>query len=136
MTRGRAHRRATLCVAVFQLALSLGLGLVVCRTANGHVAIESALEDCCPGDALPESSRSLAPRSDCDGCTDTPLRQMGLQRTAASGRETVPAPELFSLGDPLSRCDPAAFALGVTRPDRAVAPPLALRARRSIVLLV
>jgi hypothetical protein len=137
MIRGNAHRRAAVFVAAFHLALSFGLGinLVVCRSGNGHVAVESALEDCCPGYGLPERNQSLVPTSDCDGCTDTPLLQPVLQRNASSDREMVPAPELFSLGS-LPSVRPGPSTVGVMLADGATIPTVALSTRRSIVLLV
>ena len=138
MARGKACRRAALVVAAFHLAVCFGLGinLVVCRSGNGHVAVESALEDCCPSYGPSERSPSLVPASDCDGCTDTPLLQPVLQRTATSDREMVPPPELFSLGSPLPSVRPGPSTVGVTLADGATVPTVALSARRSIVLLV
>ena len=124
-----------MCIAAFQLAMSFGLGLVVCHASNGHVAIESALEDCCPSGSLPESSRTLAPASDCDGCTDTPLRQAVLQRNASFEREMVAPPELFSLGVRFPSFG-AVPSVAVTRAVGAPAAPLTLGARRSVVLRV
>ena len=138
MSRGNAHRRAALFVAAFHIAVGFGLGsnLVVCRSGNGHVAVESALEDCCPSYGPSERSPSLVPASDCDGCTDTPLLQPVLQPNATSDRGMVPPPELFSLGTPLPSVRPGPSTVGVMLADGATVRTVALSTRRSIVLLV
>lgn len=137
MIRRTAHSRTVLLVAALQLGLSFGLvlNLVVCRSASGHVAIESALTDCCTNDPLSEPSRSLLPSSECDGCTDTPLLQTVLQRDSGSNRGLLPPPRLLSVGSPLPTLRPAPPTVAV-RSANGAPPALALSAHRSVVLLV
>lgn len=137
MTRGQAHSRVAFLVAAFQLALSFGLGLnlVVCRSATGHVAVESALNYCCTSHAQPEPSRSLLPDSECDGCTDTPLLQAVIQRDTTSSRGLLSPPQLLCVDRSPPNLGLAPFTLGV-RPADSALPDAALSAHRSVVLLV
>lgn len=139
MIRGKTHSRAALFFAAIQLALGFGLSLnlVLCHSANGHVAIESAFaDDCCTSYALPEPGSSLLPSSDCGGCTDTPLLEAVLQRAAASDRGILPPPQLVSLGFCLPSLGLAPSIVSVRPAEGALLPAVALSVRRSIVLLV
>ena len=103
--------------------LAVAAQLVVCRTPNGHVAIESELTDCCPGggDRLHELTSNA-----CDGCVDTPLFQAGL---SPAGKVTlgVASASPWLVPAPPARCTVH------------LAPPPATgdsRPRRTVVLLI
>lgn len=124
-----------------QIALSFGLALnlVVCRGTGGHVAVESALSDCCTGHAPggPEqgSAQLVAADSDCDGCTDTPLLQTAIQRERGSKDTLTRGPRLLLVATRLTSLRPAPSVF-VTR-DTHGAPPAPLASvRRSVVLVV
>jgi hypothetical protein len=133
----RTHNRTALLVAVLQLALSFGLGLnlVVCRSTDGHVAVESVLADCCASHPLREPGRSLSPSSDCDGCVDTPLVQTALQRDPGPPRGLLPPPESLSVGSPFPTL-PLAPSTVAVKPAHGAPAATALSTRRSVVLLV
>jgi hypothetical protein len=132
----RRYRAAAAVCAVLQVALSFALtaDLVLCRTAAGHVEIESASAgDCCDSHGLFDRLREAYGADDC-GCVDTPLLQTPLdqrwQPTGASSAlsHAVHLPATL-LPAPATRLE----GLARLRPR----PPLeSLTAIRSVVLLV
>ena len=137
MIRRTAHSRAALLVAALQVALSFGLALnlVICRSAGGHVEVESVFADCCTSSPLPEPSRSLLPSSECDGCIDTPLLQTVLERDSGSNRGLLSLPQLLSVSSPFPTLSPARSTAAV-RPAHGAPASVALSTRRFVVLLV
>ena len=133
-TRRRYRAAAALC-AVLQVALSFALtaDLVLCRTASGHVEIESASAgDCCDSHELFDRLREAYGADDC-GCVDTPLLQTPLdQRWQPTGASSALSHVVHLPATPLSAPPPIDALVGL-RPR----PPLeTLTAIRSVVLLV
>lgn len=139
MTRRPTHSGVTLIVAAIQLALGLGLShnLVLCRGANGHVAVETVSFDDCQ--ALPvsgESDLSVQLHEKCGDCTDTPLLIAIAQPDASAERRMQCPPQMLSLAasaewtvtDRVPKREPAATTAAVLA--------VASRVRRSIILLV
>lgn len=130
--------RVACVLAAVQLAVTFvaGLNLMVCRSADGHVAVESALAACCTGHGAAERDHALIPDRGCDDCTDTPLLQVVLSRgKAPDGPDRLaPAPcaRVLSPRPPTLPWTARGLPLGA----RAAVPDLALSARRSIVFLV
>jgi hypothetical protein len=123
----RHPRAITAALLAVMLQLTAGLAaaaqVVVCRTPSGHVAIESELNDCCPGggDRLHELSSNA-----CDGCVDTPLFQAGI---ASVGKVTLGAVAV----SPWSVSPPA----GHSALRFPLAPPTgASRRGRTVILLI
>lgn len=136
--RRAGARRAAVGLTALQLglALALSLNLVVCRAADGHVAVESALADDCCADA-----RSAAPVvsriPECGGCTDVPLANALIQRNESTDRTASARPVVWTslLPPPVSA---ASHPLPADSPHvRAVTPAAAvLDALRVVVLVV
>lgn len=105
-------------------------GLVLCVSANGHVAVEwLAAADCCPEES---GSATLAP-GDCCGCTDAPLllRAVGT-RAAVDPNESAASTPFAGVGVLPSSHPLTALSSGP--PDYALPPPQARVARRSVLL--
>jgi len=138
-TRAR-YKRGAVFAAGIQLVLSfaLSLNLVVCSSATGHVAVESAFDDCCSGHAVSDSIGSRAhSQEDCGGCTDRPLVETLLQRETRCDRSPLAPPQLMapSMGaTEFQSASPAIYTVGLRQ--RATSQSGELTARRSIVLLV
>lgn len=131
-------RRAAVCLTALQLVLTvaLSLNLIVCSSADGHVAVESALaDDCCAGEHSAAPALSRGP--ECGGCTDVPLAKTLIQRNdvtdhTAATRPLVSTAVLPPSVEASSRPRPAG-----SPPERAgaAAPPI-LGQRRAVVLVV
>lgn len=130
-TRRRQGKAALFCASL-QLALSFALtaDLVLCRSASGHVAIESALSgDCCTSHGLPASVRE----SEHCRCIDTPLLDTPLDSRSKVVR-ALPGPPA-ALPGARSVAPPPLAGDGFTRTESR--PPIeSLAAIRSVVLLV
>lgn len=96
MTRRRRALCAALVGAALQFSASLAVAaqLVVCRSPDGHVEIESALDgDCCPTGGFARNVQELRASEACDGCVDTPLLRAGLSAPLKATFDAVaPAP--------------------------------------------
>ncbi|HEV7733742.1 MAG TPA: hypothetical protein VGR62_16355 [Candidatus Binatia bacterium] len=139
MSRGTIQHRAAVFLAALQLALSLGLplDLVLCSTARGHVAIESAVgDDCCPGHDDSATDRRSTSDPDCDGCTDTRISRTLLQRDASAAAHLVAPAHVLIVALPPTDSGFAARAGEPSGSGNAPAPPIALSTRRSVVLVV
>jgi len=120
MRRSRASLAAVLGVMLQVTAgLAAATQVVVCRTPDGHVAIESELSDCCPdaGARLHELSSNA-----CDGCVDTPLFHPSLSPAGKLILGPITASPWFaaSAGGHLVLRLPPPPPSGASRPDRTV----------------
>jgi hypothetical protein len=130
-----AHSRAAALAAAVPLFLSVALSsvLVLCSGAQGHVAVESVLaDDCCGEEPAHDTGAAEAWTPDCGGCVDVPLRTGSAVRPP---RPPDPAPRA-ALAPPSVPAPPPATALCAAARAASAAPEPALRARRSVVLLV
>jgi hypothetical protein len=133
--RASRHGVAAVFSAVLQLALSFCLtaDLVLCSSAAGHVAVESAFSaECCNPHVLPEGLRA---GDDC-GCVDTPLFQSPVEvrsrlEHALASLQLVLLP---AFARPVLACSP--LTCSASPAHRSGPSEDALTARRSVVLLV
>jgi hypothetical protein len=123
--------------AVLQFTLGSGsaLGLVLCSSADGHVAIESSLRSDCCDDHGSAPSFDHGAASDCGDCTDTPLLQVSVElRPKNHASLPTPQPTLLPALVVAVSARPLRDS-SIQQPSRA-GPRQALMSRRSIVLVV
>jgi hypothetical protein len=109
---------------------------VICSSASGHVAIESALaDDCCGAAHDPTPAVSRGP--DCGDCTDVPLGKTLVQRNESTDHTASARPQLSAslLPPPVDAATRPRPAASPHEPAVAGRPP-ALLALRAVVLVV
>jgi len=124
---------------VYSLFGALGLSdLVVCISPDGHVAIESAHQECChelehqlsagSARALELQSDHSSPSSRCGDCVDLPLAISHHDQEPSETSRLAPAANaLFAAVVPAARASvPPGLVRGVAEDERARSPHLAL----------
>ncbi|HXC51321.1 MAG TPA: hypothetical protein VN634_10590 [Candidatus Limnocylindrales bacterium] len=135
MSRRRIRQAFVRSVALFYLLVACGpsAAAVFCIGNDGHLAIESSLDVCCP--PVHSDSAELRAFDDCRGCTDTPVAlKAALQKKSDRGDAASPARCIIAAANPVAGAN--VIRLSTLLRDSIARDLSSTASRRSIVLLI